>query len=110
MRITPLDIYQQEFKRVLGRGVDPDEVEAFLEKVADDYEGVIKENTALKGQIESLKAQLAADGKVGQADLAQETAREEVSNIIREGKKEADNIIREARKEADKEIKKITKS
>ena len=42
MRITPLDIYQKEFKRVL-RGIDPDEVEEFLETVADDYEKLLKE-------------------------------------------------------------------
>lgn len=62
MRLTPLDIYQKEFKKVL-RGVDPDEVEDFLEKVADDYEQLIHENAALKGQVESLGTRLAAEDK-----------------------------------------------
>jgi len=105
LRITPLDIYQQEFKRVL-RGVDPDEVEDFLERVADDYEQIIKENAALKEQIESLKVQLAAGGKTEQVDALETTTREEAANITREARKEADNLIREARKEADNIIRK----
>lgn len=102
MRITPLDIYQQEFKRVL-RGLDPDEVEDFLERVADDYEELIKENATLKERIESLEAQLGDEGMRGQGS---EEAREEAGDIIREAKKEADNVIREARKEADNIIRK----
>ena len=47
MRLTPLDIYQQEFKTVL-RGLDPDAVEDFLGRVADDYEHVIKENEEME--------------------------------------------------------------
>ena len=100
MRITPLDIYQQEFKRVL-RGFDPDEVEDFLERIADDYEKLVRENVSLKEQIESLEAQLAIDGKTGQADESGMAARQEAGNLIREAKKKAESIISEARKEAD---------
>jgi DivIVA domain-containing protein len=105
LRITPLDIYQQEFKRVL-RGLDPDEVEDFLERVADDYEQVIKENTALKERIESLEAQLDTDGRIVPTEDSEKAAREDASSIIREAKKEADNLIREARREADNVIRK----
>lgn len=100
MRITPLDIYQQEFKRVL-RGFDPDEVEDFLERIADDYEQLIKENTVLKERIESLEAQLATSVETEQTDASETIAREDASGIIREAKKEADSVIREARREAD---------
>jgi cell division initiation protein len=105
LRITPLDIYQQEFKRIL-RGFDPDEVEDFLERVADDYEQVIKENVALRKQIESLEARLTMNGEMEQVDDSEAAAGEEASNIIRQAKKEADNVIREARKEADSIIRK----
>lgn len=104
MRITPLDIYQKEFKRIL-RGVDPDEVEDFLERVADDYEEMIRENAALKERIESLEAQLGDKRAGGQGDKGTATT-EEASNIIREAKREADSVIREARKEADNIIRK----
>lgn len=95
MRITPLDIYQQEFKRVL-RGVDPDEVEDFLERVADDYESLIKENAALKEQI----ASLSMSEKTKQPDAPKATTEKNANGAIREAKKEADSLIREARKEA----------
>ncbi len=107
MRITPLDIYQQEFKRVL-RGVDPDEVEDFLERVADDYEVLIKENASLKEQIESLEDQLAAGSKAEQSDASEAAVREDADDVIREAKKEADSVIREARKEADNIIRKAS--
>ena len=103
MRITPLEIYQQEFKRVL-RGVDSDEVEDFLERIADDYEQLIKENADLKEQIKSLKARLAA----GEPDIAEPLDKVDADDVIREAKKEADSIIREARKEADNIIRKAT--
>lgn len=103
MRITPLDIYQQEFRRVL-RGVDPDEVEDFLERVADDYEQLTRENTALKGRIDSLEAPLAVGGKTEQPHISETAAKEDVSSTLREARKEADNLVREARREADNVI------
>ncbi len=103
MRITPLEIYQQEFKRVL-RGVDSNEVEDFLERIADDYEQLIKESADLKEQIKSLKARLAA----GEPDIAKPLNEVDADGVIREAKKEAHSIIREARKEADNIIRKTT--
>ena len=105
MRITPLDIYQQEFKRVI-RGIDPDEVEDFLERVADDYEQIIKENVTLKERIEFLEAQLATGGKIEQPQASEAAIREDASNTIREARKEADNLLREASREADNIIRK----
>ena len=103
MRITPLDIYQQEFRRVL-RGVDPDEVEDFLERVADDYEQLTRENTALKERIDSLEAPLAVGGDTEQPHISETATKEDVSSTLREARKEADNLVREARREADNVI------
>jgi len=54
MRISALDIRQQQFT-VRLRGFDRQEVEAFLEDVAEDYESVVKENTLLKEQLTTLE-------------------------------------------------------
>ncbi len=86
LRITPLDIYQQEFKRVL-RGLDPDEVEDFLERVADDYEQVLRENATLKKQIESLESQLTAGGRVRQAGASRAAIGKEADDTIRDAKR-----------------------
>jgi len=55
MRISALDIRQQQFTVRMFRGLDPQEVEAFLEDVAEDYESVVKENALLKEQLTALE-------------------------------------------------------
>lgn len=47
MKVTPLDIRQQQFSRHF-RGLDPAEVDTFLELVAGELEEVIKENARLR--------------------------------------------------------------
>ena len=51
MRISPLDIRQQQFTVRTFRGFDSQEVDAFLDDVAEDYEAVLKENALLKEQV-----------------------------------------------------------
>src|SRR5262252_1713614 len=51
MRISPLDIRQQQFTVKWFRGFDIHEVDAFLDDVAEDYETVLKENAQLKEQV-----------------------------------------------------------
>ena len=48
MRISPLDIRQQQFTVKWLRGFDIHDVDAFLDDVAEDYETVLKENAQLK--------------------------------------------------------------
>src|SRR5439155_28986 len=51
MRITPHDIRQQQFSSKMLKGYDPQEVDAFLDDVAEDYEALLKEAALLKEQI-----------------------------------------------------------
>jgi cell division initiation protein len=55
MRISPLDIRQQQFTVKMFRGFDTHEVDAFLDDVAEDYETVLKENALLKEQLATLE-------------------------------------------------------
>ena len=48
MKITPLDIQQQQFKGKMLGGLDPEDVDAFLQSVASEMEGLIRENNELK--------------------------------------------------------------
>ena len=57
MRVTPLEIRKQEFKKSM-RGYDAVEVDAFLEKLADDFEGMIQENNDLNKQLTTAHAEL----------------------------------------------------
>lgn len=50
MNITPLDIQQQQFKGKMLGGLDPLDVDAFLQIVAAEMESLIRENSDLKEQ------------------------------------------------------------
>ena len=63
MRMTPLDVQSHSFARRF-RGYDPDEVDAFLRIVSEDYETLVRENASqtdrlwrLERRIEELSAQ-----------------------------------------------------
>ncbi len=50
MNITPLDIQQQQFKGKMLGGLDPSDVDAFLQMVSSEMESLIRENSELKDQ------------------------------------------------------------
>lgn len=50
MKITPLDIQQQQFKGKMFGGLDPDDVDAFLQTVSSEMENLVRENNELKEQ------------------------------------------------------------
>jgi len=57
MRITSMDINNKEFKKGL-RGYNADEVDEFLDKVAEEYEIIYKENSTLKERATFLEEKL----------------------------------------------------
>jgi cell division initiation protein len=58
MNITPIDIQQQQFKGKMLGGLDPNDVDAFLQIVAAEMETLIRENTELKEQGRKVALQL----------------------------------------------------
>jgi cell division initiation protein len=70
MRMTPLDVQSHQFARRL-RGLDPDEVEAFLRMVSEDYEALILENESQSDRIRRLERQV--DELSAQEALLKET-------------------------------------
>ena len=58
MNITPLDIQQQQFKGKMLGGLDPHDVDAFLQMVAAEMESLIRENTELKEQAKKVSLHL----------------------------------------------------
>lgn len=57
MRITPMDIEQQEFSKSF-RGYNEEEVDDFLDKIVKDYEELINENVRLNEEIERMQEKL----------------------------------------------------
>ena len=57
MKLTPLDIRKQEFKRTM-RGFDAEEVEAFLSMIADELELLLREKNQLNDELIKIRTQL----------------------------------------------------
>jgi len=96
MRITPMDIRQQQFTVKMFRGFDTQEVDTFLEDLASDYEALLKENSLLKEQLQTLEERtrgLEEREKVLQETLM--TTQRLVEEMKDQARREAGVIIRE---------------
>lgn len=102
MRITPLDVRKQEFKRTM-RGYDGDEVRAFLSNLADEYEAVLVDNKQIRERV------MEQDEKLGEYRHLEQTLRdtlmtaERVSQDAREtARKEGEVMLQEARQRVER--------
>lgn len=102
MKITPLDIKKQIFKKIL-RGYDQVEVETFLEMVAEEFEMLIKEKNALSDDVLKLKTQLRDYQEVEKTFKESLMNAQQNMNQSRENsKRESTLIIKEAEIKAEK--------
>lgn len=103
MRMTATDIRQQQFAVRLFRGFDPQEVDAFLEEMADDFDELARENAQLKEQLLVLEER--SRGVEGREKTLQETlvTTQKIAEEFKENsRREAELIIREAHLRAEK--------
>lgn len=112
MRISPLDVRSQDFRKSL-RGYDPEEVRAFLDAIADTMEDILKEKEtaeadliALKTKVEaftemeiSLRDAMVAAQKAG--DEARVNAQRNAELMIREAELEVRQRIADAKRRVD---------
>ena len=100
MRITPMDIEQQEFSRSF-RGYNEEEVDDFLDKIVKDYEELINENVRLNEEIERMQEKLKEFGEIEEslrsALLNAQKSAEEMKGRV---ESEAKVIIEKAEMEA----------
>ena len=111
MRLSPVDIRQQQFTMKMLRGFDPREVDAFLDDVAEDYESLLRENASLREQLVSheerarglnetektLKDTLVTTQRV--AEEMKESAKRDAQLLVREASLNAEKLMEEARAE-----------
>ena len=100
MAIKPVDVRRKEFKNSL-RGYDANQVDDFLDEVADEFERAFSENQRMKDEISSLRGRLEQfeelEGAIREALVhAQQVARD----LRRNANKEADLVVREAKEQA----------
>lgn len=102
MRISPMDIEQQQFGRSF-RGYNEEEVDNFLDRIAKDYEEVLNENVKSKEEVERLQAKLAEYLKMEETlRTALVNAQQSASSIREAMQKEAKNLIETAQIEAER--------
>jgi cell division initiation protein len=101
--MTATDIRQQQFAVRLFRGFDPQEVDAFLEEMADDVEELTRENALLKEQLVALEEK--SRGVEGRERTLQETlvTTQKIAEEFKENaRREAELVLREAHLRAEK--------
>lgn len=106
MKVSPLNIKKQEFNKVV-RGYDKEEVQAFLDKLADEFEIIQRENESLKKQLEESNEKLSEFRKIEknlQNTLLK--AQESSSKSIESTRKQAGLIVKEAEIKASQMIEK----
>lgn len=108
MKITPLDLRKQEFKRAM-RGYDVHEVDAFLEMVAKEMEELLRENSVLTERLRELDLKIddyrnmekTLQGTLTSAqrtaDDLKKNAGKEAELIVRNAKMRATRLVEEAR-------------
>jgi cell division initiation protein len=111
MRLTPIDIRQQQFTVRTFRGLDRQEVETFLEDVAEDFENILKEAAILKEQLatheerarsmasieKTLRDTLVTTQKL--AEEMRENAQREAQALVRDAELRGEKILDDTRAE-----------
>jgi cell division initiation protein len=100
-----MDIRQQQFTVKMFRGFDVQEVDTFLEDVAEDYEALLRENALLKEQLQALEERtrgLEERERVLQETLV--TTQRLTEEMKDNARREAALIIREAEAQGEKHL------
>jgi cell division initiation protein len=104
MRLTAIDIKKQSFQQKM-RGFDPDEVQAFLEKISEEIETLTSEKRVAEEKCAELQARL--DHFHGLESTLERTlvaAQQTAVKMEEQAKKESELIIREAELERDRKF------
>ena len=96
MKLTPLDIHHKEFGHSL-RGYNEEQVDQFLDEVADEFERLFKENIDLSEKFEAanerLRSYQAMEATLNNTMLA---AQQSAEMIVAKAGVEADTMLRDA--------------
>ncbi len=101
MSLTPQDVQSQQFNARF-RGYDMDEVDEFLERVADEMLTLIQENKQLRERIEGLKRDLSAYREQERSFQKAIISAQQIADEMKEkSEAEAKRVLEQAREEAD---------
>ncbi len=101
MKITPIEIRQHTFEKGL-RGYKPDDVDAFLVSLSQEWERVTSDHKMLKMQLELAEKEL---GKLKEFEMTLfrtlKTAEDNSAQITEQANKASEGYINEAKQKAD---------
>jgi len=101
MKITPLEIRQKSFEKVL-RGYDKDEVNAFLLTLSQEWERVLDETKEARIKLETTEREVAKLREVESSLFRTlKTAEDTGASVIEQANKTAELILRENQLNAD---------
>lgn len=107
MKITSMDITEKEFRKVL-RGYSVEEVDEFLDKIAEEYEVLYKENSNYKEKLSGIQEKIEHYNKMentiqntlllaqNASEQARENAKKESELILKNANDAAQKIIDKA--------------
>ena len=107
MKMTSMDIMNRQFKKSI-RGYDTSEVDEFIEKVAEDYEIIFKENSSFREKVLSFEEKIEHYSKIentiqntlllaqNTAEQAKLSAQKEAELIVRNANDSAQRILDKA--------------
>lgn len=107
MKITPMEINNKEFKKVL-RGYNAEEVDEFLDEIVENYEELYKESSLLKEKVSALNEKVDHYSKIentiqntlllaqNTAEQAKATAQKEADMIVKNANETAQRILDKA--------------
>lgn len=107
MKVTPLDIRRKEFKRSM-RGYSDEEVDIFLDEVADEFERLFQENIEMHDRVQRLEEQIAGHAQIKdalektlisaqlQSDEMKANARKEGELVLRDAELKARHIVNDS--------------
>ncbi len=110
MKFTPFGIKNQEFNKSV-RGYDRDEVNAFLERLSDEFEQLQNENDKLKNELDRQEEQLKEFKRIEKnLQTAMLSQTESTSKAVDSAKKQTALMIKEAELKATQLIEKAKES
>jgi cell division initiation protein len=112
MKVSPLNIKKQEFNRKF-KGYDIEEVHAYLDRIADEFEQIQRENENLKNELDEANEKVGEFNKIEKSlqgtllkaqessSKAIESTRKQTNLMVKEAEIKATQILDKARENAD---------
>jgi cell division initiation protein len=111
MKFSPMSIKNQEFRKSV-RGFDKEEVQAFLDKLSDEFENLQRENEQLKKELDTANIKLNEFRKIEKnlqntllraqesSTKSLESTRKQSNLMVKEAEIKASQILEKARESA----------